>query len=124
MGKKRCSKSTLIKNNSEFSVRDERARGFRSHCKICVNKYGKKYRNRKSVIHTRLVQRKARYAYEIGQLKKPVLCENCKEEKPLDRHHNDYKKPYNVKWFCRKCHQILHAKDGLRTIATPSLKGE
>ena len=41
---------------------------------------------------------------------KPRECTVCKQEKKLDGHHNDYSKPLDVIWVCRKCHSDIHKK--------------
>jgi len=49
-------------------------------------------------------------AYLKGKIQKPLFCENCKQDKPLDKHHYDYKKKTKVIWLCRKCHSRLHVE--------------
>ena len=51
-----------------------------------------------------LARAKARYAVKIGKLTKPAECEECKEVKPLQGHHEDYTKPLEVIWLCTGCH--------------------
>lgn len=34
-------------------------------------------------------------------------CEVCNEEK-TDAHHDDYSKPEEIRWLCRKCHAKHH----------------
>ena len=46
-----------------------------------------------------------------GHLVKPSACEACGREIRLDAHHDDYAKPLDVRWFCRKCH-VAHHKAG------------
>lgn len=43
-----------------------------------------------------------------GRVTKPILCETCHKEKPLEGHHDDYNKPLDVRWLCRCCHRCLH----------------
>lgn len=42
-------------------------------------------------------------------------CEKCGNQK-VDAHHDDYEKPLNVRWLCRKCHAQHHklARDSKR----------
>jgi hypothetical protein len=43
-----------------------------------------------------------------GSLKK-LPCENCGMER-VDAHHEDYTKPLDVRWLCRKHHKARHAE--------------
>lgn len=43
-----------------------------------------------------------------GDLKKQP-CEKC-GDRDSEAHHDDYAKPMEVTWLCRKCHSKLHAK--------------
>jgi len=54
---------------------------------------------------------KLRYAVKVGKVKKPIICEGCKDLAPLEGHHDDYSKPLEVRWVCKKCHGLLHRKD-------------
>ena len=49
---------------------------------------------------------KVHSAIKSGALKKKP-CEICGETKVF-AHHNDYSKPLDVHWFCRKHHRELH----------------
>ena len=49
-----------------------------------------------------------RRAIERGDLVRGV-CEVCADPK-TDGHHDDYKKPLDVRWLCRKHHSEYHAK--------------
>lgn len=44
-----------------------------------------------------------------GKIKKQP-CEVCGE--PAQMHHDDYSKPLEVRWFCRKHHLELHKTNG------------
>lgn len=37
----------------------------------------------------------------------PFPCELCGKF-PTDAHHDDYAKPYEIRWLCRKHHNALH----------------
>ncbi len=38
-------------------------------------------------------------------------CERC-GKRAYDRHHEDYRKPLIVKYFCRRCHKLRHKELG------------
>ena len=51
-------------------------------------------------------RQKLRYAVRVGKvIKKP--CEVCGDVNVFG-HHNDYSKPFEVRWLCRKHHRELH----------------
>ena len=52
----------------------------------------------------------------------PEACPKCGKTGRLDSHHDDYAKPYDVKWFCHACHMAHHAE--LRIQVCLSLGGE
>lgn len=39
----------------------------------------------------------------------PPACEDCGSAAALDRHHDDYDKPEEIRWLCRKCHRKADA---------------
>jgi hypothetical protein len=48
------------------------------------------------------------WAIKSGKLTR-LPCEACGEIK-AEAHHEDYSKPFDVKWLCRKCHATAHHK--------------
>lgn len=46
-------------------------------------------------------------AVRIGALERPKQCLECKLEKKVEGHHEDYSKPLSVVWLCRQCHSNL-----------------
>ncbi len=47
-----------------------------------------------------------------GILVIPGACEQCgRTGTRLEKHHEDYSKPLEVKWLCRACHALLNRKD-------------
>ena len=66
---------------------------------------------RKQVKKWRKNNRKKRNAQAIAQynIKIPdMLCEDCKLNKAIHRHHVDYNKPLDVRFLCAKCHSKIH----------------
>ena len=64
-------------------------------------------------------------AVERGELIRPDRCERCGSPPGDDRgihgHHEDYSKPLDVVWLCRKCHCMRHAelsRAGIRVSST------
>lgn len=49
-----------------------------------------------------------KYAVRVGKLTR-LPCEKCGASKS-EAHHEDYSKPLDVKWLCRKCHGFEHRK--------------
>lgn len=42
------------------------------------------------------------------KIKRPESCENCSATGKIHGHHDDYSKPYDVRWLCVKCHTAWH----------------
>jgi len=55
--------------------------------------------------------RKARivvhHARQQGVLVSPNRCTLCGTEGYVVAHHDDYSKPLDVRWLCKKCHMLL-----------------
>ena len=49
-------------------------------------------------------------AITAGRLVRPDNCESCFKECKPEAHHEDYSKPLDVEWLCKKCHIELHRK--------------
>lgn len=58
-------------------------------------------------------KRKARWtvidAIKCGKMKRGTRCEHASVEcsGPIEGHHDDYTKPLEVRWLCRKHHRIV-----------------
>ena len=108
MGKittKKCSKCGEVKSEFLFSIKSDR--GIRNNqCRMC--EYSARDARRKANLHKDNAKSKANQAVKAGLLVNPLWCEECDEYKPLQKHHDDYDKPLEVKWLCQKCHSRLH----------------
>jgi hypothetical protein len=54
------------------------------------------------------VRAQCRKAIRAGKLVRQP-CEGCGAP-DVQAHHEDYSRPFDVKWFCRGCHAALHRK--------------
>lgn len=51
-------------------------------------------------------------ALRIGAIEKKKKCEICGVDNVvLDGHHDDYSKPFLVRWLCKSCHAKQHTKE-------------
>ena len=49
---------------------------------------------------------------QAGKLKRPLICSACRSsEFRIQAHHDDYSKPFIIRWLCTSCHSKLHAKE-------------
>ncbi len=48
------------------------------------------------------------HAVQDGKFGRSVFCEECGLPTKTEGHHEDYSKPLNVNWLCRKCHTETH----------------
>jgi hypothetical protein len=82
----------------------------KTFCKPCAAKYNREWRkkNPRSLEekHKDNVRAKTRYRIMQGQLIKEP-CEICGEIK-VEAHHDNYDKPFEVRWLCIKHHHDLH----------------
>lgn len=51
-----------------------------------------------------------RRAIQDGLLENPNCCELCGAEGRVVAHHDDYAKPLDVRWLCKKCHMSLDTR--------------
>lgn len=102
----------------------------RRQCKKCLSAYARKWnrenKDRIKVDKKRALEIQKRYrarhgdriaAREVaknalakGLLEKPYCCESCGKERVLEMHHEDYSKPLDVEFICKRCHSLRHRK--------------
>lgn len=96
--------------------KEVKATSFRQkYCKTCVKRNNKKYRSEinKRYWNNNSKKRKARSA--AGRkiiIPKGTLCEHCKKNLAVQRHHPDYNKPLKVKLLCFDCHKKIKTRRG------------
>lgn len=54
--------------------------------------------------------RAARVAVQSARLRPPAACEACGSTGSgvLQGHHDDYRRPLDLRWLCRSCHIKFH----------------
>lgn len=83
------------------------------YCKACHAAYMREHRPKHSALPPDARQRANARAYANVYQRRGLLlpkpCEKCGSE-DVQKHHDDYSKPLEVRWFCRACHLGFHAK--------------
>ena len=73
----------------------------------------KETRNKRSLVYyynnpdKARCRRKLSYAVKIGKVIRGDKCFICGSTQNIEGHHEDYTKPYEVKWVCKGCHYSL-----------------
>ena len=65
-----------------------------------------------------------RAAVKSGRLIRPDSCSGCGRRVEVHAHHDDYSKPLDVRWLCRRCHALEHASEPEWAVAARVLRGE
>lgn len=90
-----------------YLKKHKQSKGYKLYMKIYMLAYMKKYRKTQS-----LEKNKARYTLgnyvRLGKIIRPKECSKCGLCKKIEAHHEDYKKPLNVTWLCKGCHEKTH----------------
>jgi ribosomal protein S27AE len=135
-GTKPCIACSEQKSLTEYYPHKGMKDGLLNKCKACCRRYSIEFRNQ-HLEHYReydrqrfktterqqsLARRQKRYRASNPEknkarndvsraLRTGVLvrqpCEKCGDIK-VDAHHDDYSKPLDVRWLCRRCHLIEH----------------
>ena len=73
---------------------------------------GKKYADRR--VGTKDLVEQSRVLCSVRGYRKrhpdlvPEYCEICLKDGPVEAHHEDYSKRFDVEWICSDCHYKLH----------------
>lgn len=107
----------MFENSSRFKNAKE------LRCNECMSEYRKKYpkrekakemarlykKNNPKIVESYLIMAKA---FRSGKLIRANNCSLCGTLCRTDAHHEDYNKPLEVIFLCRRCHNKLHRKYG------------
>ncbi len=94
-------------NNTENLL----SNGWCHSCAAAYRREWRKYHEDKPLSEERLMKHRVRaltrsYIIAGKLIKKP--CEICGSEEKIDAHHDDYAKPMDVRWLCKKHHREHH----------------
>jgi len=83
-------------------------------CEECNKKYSKKYRKPYSALSEDQKLRSNARAYFNSHVSRGLIqkqpCSVCGSSLNIEAHHENYSKPLDVIWLCRKHHKELHLK--------------
>ncbi len=102
-----CIRCHAEKPLNDFYIRTDTDKR-RGYCRTCEAIAREKIR--KLNLHKDNAKCKAKYAERTGRLVNPGKCEKCPSAKNIQKHHDDYDKPLDVRWLCAKCHCRHHAE--------------
>lgn len=131
---KTCTKCKAEKDRSKFWRDNSNEDGLCRQCKPCMRKYQQSDRYKKAVQEYRennpnriakirqisdkkyrqnhpekkKARNKISHAPRDGTIERPLQCESCFKEGPVEGHHPDYSKPLEVDWLCKGCHAKVH----------------
>lgn len=121
-GKKRCTRCEQTLPVSEFGIRVKDGKlYYQSRCRPCASTTTQQWlkvpKNRRAFLDRQKlrdrqkerVRRMAREAIKVGTLVRQP-CERCGSS-TVQAHHDDYSKPLDVRWLCRKDHMALHREE-------------
>ena len=121
-----CSNCGIPKSNCEFGHHPKSKDGFLSKCKLCTSLLKNDVRIKnieeikadprakeilKRVSIKTIAQLSCREAIKDGSLVRGE-CEVCGTNDKTEGHHDDYSKPLDVRWLCRKHHSQWHSANG------------
>ena len=108
-GMKRCSKCGGLKPLADFYKGQGRL-GRTAQCKACRRRMAGARHKLMFGQHPERFRARAAVAYAVkhGKLIKPDRCSECNQKRFLDGHHEDYDRPLDVLWLCKKCHVKRH----------------
>ena len=123
MQEKKCFKCGRTLPLSEFYTHSQMGDGHLNKCRDCTRADAKRHRheNPQAIFETRMrsfekkpTHDRARKVFEAalaaGVLVNPGVCYGCgctSDERRIEGHHHDYRRPLDVVWVCTPCHRRL-----------------
>jgi hypothetical protein len=103
---------TRVKTDICSRCKGPRDRGAQRYCKACHAAYVREWKKTHPPSEEERKKNRARSItgvyFRRGKIaRKP--CERCGSEHS-EKHHEDYSKPLDVHWLCRKCHLDHHSE--------------
>ena len=96
--KQRATLPHRVKSRSEYAKTENGKKSKQKAMKLYVERYPMK-----KAAHTLISN-----AVRDGRLKRQFECSVCKSTQKIEAHHDDYTKPFDVRWLCEKCHKNWH----------------
>ncbi len=84
------------------------------YCRVCHAAYARAHRPRHADLPPDQRQRAVARAYaNVYQRRGKIAPEPCSmcHDPVAQKHHDDYSRPLQVRWLCRKCHLTVHTGD-------------
>jgi len=120
---KRCRGCKEIKPLRDFPESKDHHGGYHSHCQICKKQKERLWRiKNKDFLNKRRKQYNIdhpnkqnarnvfRNAVQRKELLRPNRCSTCGIVGKIDGHHEDYNKPLEIVWLCKRCHRLRHVE--------------
>ena len=85
--------------------------------KYAKTKAGKlSHKKAMQIYNTRYPLKKATHylfgnAIRDGKITRQESCSECGSTKKIEGHHDDYSKPFDVRWLCEVCHKKWHKQN-------------
>ncbi len=115
--KRICNRCHELKNLDEFTSDKHKYLGKAHRCRICDAKRSREFPKKKNITYYEqmtkyydktMARRQVILAIKRGEITRGI-CEVCGVS-DVQGHHEDYSKPLEVRWLCRKHHMELHRK--------------
>lgn len=85
------------------------------YCRECHNASMRKRRPKHSELTAEQKKKANARSYANNYQRRGILtpepCEKCYSTNDIQKHHEDYDKPLEVKWLCRQCHTGYHLSE-------------